>query len=211
MNVLAVLWDVDGTLINSAEQLFKDCCRAAQKLGLRIPPREEFLTVWALPWAQLLKALWPNISEEVFNERFEEQSAQAVSGARRVLLKLKKDGHFLAVISNRERLSLKERMEHVGMPFGLFDYVQAVDDFEFAKPDPRVFNRALLLLSNRGIPRSKVIFIGDALADFQAAKEAHIEFVAVLTGGVTKGQFLVAGLNKSHILESVRDLPKFLT
>lgn len=206
----AVILDIDGTLIEAYEQLFEDCCRVARKLGLRIPTRQEFLAVLPLPWPQLLNTLWPNISEEAFNEQFEEQPAKAVSGARKVVLGLKKKGYFLAIISNREWGSLCVRMDQVKMPLDIFDYVQAVDDYPFCKPDPRVFNRALTLASKKGIPRSRVVYVGDTLLDYEAAKGAGIMFVAVLTGGTTKEQFLSAGLDEAYILESVRDLPKFL-
>ena len=206
----AVILDIDGTLIEAYEQLFKDCCRTAQKLGLRAPSRQEFLAVLPLPWAQLLNTLWPDISVEAFNEQFKEQPAKAVPGARRVILGLKKKGYFLAIISNREWGSLCVRMDQVKMSLDIFDYVQAVGDFEFAKPDPRVFNRALTVASKKGIPRSRVVYVGDTLLDYEAAKGAGIMFVAVLTGGTTREQFMAAGLDEAFILNSVKDLPDFL-
>lgn len=181
-----VIWDVDGTLIDSAGQMFKDCCRAAERLGLRAPSFEEFLAVWARPWPELLNSLWPGVDVKAFSEQFEEGPPKAVPGARKTLLRLKKKWCFQAIISNRKHMSLAERMAWVKMPLDMFDYVQAVDDYPFCKPDPRVFNGVLALAAKKDIPRSRVVYVGDTLSDYQAAKGARIMFVAVLTGGTTK-------------------------
>ena len=211
INILAFFWDVDGTLIFSAEPMYRDCCQAAKKFGLRTPSFEEFLAVWARPWPELLNALWPGVDIEAFNEQFEEGPPKAIPGARKTLLRLGKQGCFQAVISNRERESLTVRMTQAGMPLDIFSYVQAVDDFAFAKPDSRVFNRALSLAAKKGISRSRVVYVGDTLSDLMAAQGAGIMFIAVLTGGATKEQFVTAGLGEVFILNSVKDLPDFLT
>lgn len=207
---IAIFLDVDGTLIDSAGQLFDDCRRAAEKLGLKIPSDEDFSAVWASPWPQFVNALWPDFDFDAFNEQFEEGPAEALSGAREIVSWLRERQFFLALISNRARASLSSRMEQVEMPLELFDYVQAVDDYEFIKPDPRVFNHALSLLSGKGISASKAIFVGDALSDCEAAMGAGIIFIAVLTGVTTREQFIAAGLAEEFILNSVKDIPEFL-
>ncbi|MCX6789877.1 MAG: HAD hydrolase-like protein [Candidatus Gribaldobacteria bacterium] len=214
-NILAVLFDADGTLIDSREWALKYYFLVAKELGLPEVTHEEFLAVWAIPWKQLLNALWPGVDVAAFNKACEKydqgQSIPAIAGAKKVLYELKKKENFLSLISNRRRSSLAEKMSEVGMPFNLFDYVQAVDDFPFCKPNPHVFDPVLFLLSERDIPRSEVVFVGDTLSDLEAARGADIKFIGVLTGGATKQQFVTAGLDEAFILESVRDLPKFLT
>ncbi len=213
MEIKAVLLDADGVLFDSREWSLKYYFLAAENLGLRIPTRKEFLAAWALPWQEFLNTLWPSIDALTFDRavnKLDKEPIPAVPGAKKIVLWLKSRRFFLGLISNRVRVSLEKEMGQAKVPFEFFNYVQAVNDFRFAKPDPRVFNPVLSLLAERGIPRSKAIFVGDTLSDLEAAKGAGITFVGVLTGGATKEQFLAAGLDESHILDSITDLPKFL-
>jgi len=205
--IWAYLFDLDGTLVDSREECWINFFQAARNLGLRTPTREEFLKVWGYPWEEILSKLLPEVNVPLFNathDALKKERMSPVPGVKKALKKLKRKGNFTAVISSRDGESLKEIMEQAGIGFKFFDYVQSFYGSQFSKPDPRVFNRVLSLMAERGIPKSRAVYIGDTLLDLEAAELAGIEFFAVLTGGATEQNFLTAGLDKERILKSVR-------
>jgi phosphoglycolate phosphatase-like HAD superfamily hydrolase len=86
-------------------------------------------------------------------------------------------------------------------------FVQGADATAYHKPDGRVFDPALACLGALAIPRSQVLYVGDALMDHQAATSASIHFVGVATGLVTVEQFKEAGV---PALGRLGELPAYL-
>jgi phosphoglycolate phosphatase-like HAD superfamily hydrolase len=70
-----------------------------------------------------------------------------------------------------------------------FFLLQGSDDEPAHKPDPRVFDRALELLKSKNISRTQVMYVGDALMDYYAARDAGIGFMGIATGFVSQEQF----------------------
>lgn len=87
--------------------------------------------------------------------------------------KLKKDGYLLAVNSNRGN-SLPHLLEHFGMLHFFSLYVCSAHDIK-PKPAPDGLYHICESLS---VDREHTIFIGDSAADYYAAKNANIKFLA---------------------------------
>ena len=54
------------------------------------------------------------------------------------------------------------------------------------------------------------MWVGDSLVDYYAARDAHLQFIAVLTGYTAHQQFRAAGLSNARILTSIAELPNKL-
>lgn len=133
-----------------------------------------------------------------------------VKGANDVLAVLKEQDFFLALISSRERESLERRFREADINLGIFDFIQGLEDCPYHKPDSRVFNPVLWKMRQRSIENEKMVYIGDTLGDYEAARGAGIKFIAVLTGAGAKEDFLEAGLREDCIVESIRNFPEWL-
>ncbi len=77
-------------------------------------------------------------------------------------------------------------------PLERFAIIQGCDLTPVHKPDPHVFDPALAALKKQGIT-TDIVYVGDALSDFYAARDAGLEFIAVTTGLVDKATFQKAG------------------
>ena len=75
----------------------------------------------------------------------------------------------------------------------------------------RVFNNALEQLEGMGLTTANVLYIGDGINDFKAARLRGIKFVATTTGFASREHFIEAGLDGGLILPSFNRLPSFLS
>jgi phosphoglycolate phosphatase-like HAD superfamily hydrolase len=66
--------------------------------------------------------------------------------------------------------------------------LQGTDDEPTHKPDPKVFEKALGILAAKKIGKDETVYVGDALMDYYAARDAGIGFIGVSTGLVSKEQ-----------------------
>jgi phosphoglycolate phosphatase len=213
MLIKAVLFDWDGTLVDSLPHIFEMLSVVAKKLNLGAVSQERIKENLGKTWVDFLGSLWP---EEVnlvvrFNQAYEECGFEkkiipAIPNVHRVIKKLKQQSYFLGIISNRDRQSWEKRFSECEIGLDSFDYVQVLDDSPYEKPDPRVFDAVKERLNG-----FKAIYVGDTVSDFHATVGTGIKFVGVLTGPTTVGRFIEAGVNIWNIIPSVADLPDFLS
>lgn len=114
---------------------------------------------------------------------------------------MKERGYFQAILSNRTRL-LERRLEEAGYDWGLFKVFQP----RVKKPAKEAFNEIFDQFGMSG--EIKYIFIGDHIVDYECAKANDIEFYALVNDD--GGGFVSAGLDKSRIFTSFRNILKAL-
>jgi len=68
----------------------------------------------------------------------------------------------------------KKDLTATGFPVEKFFLIQGSDDVPVHKPDPHVFDHALGLLKAKGIASNETLYVGDALMDFYAARDAGL-------------------------------------
>ncbi len=149
--------------------------------------REEALRLWEAFHIRLLTGL--GLGEEAkglaryFVEHWDDPRFwPLVPGAREVLEALKARGYPLAVVSNWDGL-LPEVLEAVGLrPY--FDHLAVSALVGVAKPDPRLFQEALLAL---GVAPGEALHIGDSEADRLGAEALGLGFLPFDPLGETPG------------------------
>jgi len=213
MEIKAVIFDVDGTLIDSRQHHLESTAMVAKHMGLPVPADEEILETFGMPAERYVGKFWPDLNLKDFDSAyvscgFRRKKIPAVPGAKETVDILSRN-RFIGIITNRRSFSLKRRFMDIGIQLEIFDFVQTVDCAPAIKPDPRVFNTVLSLLE-RGhrLLKQQILYVGDTLIDFEAARGAGLPFVAILDGGASGEKFLNAGLSKERIM-SIRDLPFF--
>lgn len=181
----ALLFDLDGTLIDTAPEIAEALNRTLAWLGLP-PAAPEVVRGWIGDGARALvgKALgrpatdaeWDFFSFEY--ARACGSSSKLYPGTRAMLERLHAKGFRMAVLTNKE-----SRFAHKLLAMhditGHFDLLVAGDTLPFKKPDPRVIGHALAALD---VPAEEAALIGDSPTDIRTAKAAGVRAWAVRHG-----------------------------
>jgi len=202
-----VIFDLDGTLIDSYQALFLAFIHTYQNMGLAPLTDEEVRRVLGHGVSSTFRDL---LGEErvpqamsLFRQKYEEvmrPNTHLLPGAREVLEALHRRGIKLAVATNKIGQFARELFEYLGLD-GLFAIIVGDEDVSQNKPDPEMLLHAI---EKMGLKKEEVIFVGDSPIDIQTAKNAGIRAFAVPTG-VTKREDLEKA-QPTLILDRLLDL-----
>lgn len=211
-HVEAVLLDLDDTLISSygtGKTYFQEIARDA---GLRIPPEEEIRSYWGRTVEGIAKGIWGDDYVR-FMESYENRTERVIPFHDGVEDALRRMSYFLplGIVTSRTKSDTCLAFEKINAdPRTYFRWVFGCDEVDHHKPDPRVFDRILAEMEEVGIRRNGVIYSGDHIFDFFAARDAGLGFYGVTTGVYDRGSFLDSGLADERILDSISELPIML-
>ncbi len=180
----AILFDVDGTLLDSAEFIYQAFYATLLKHVGREVTREEIfkLPSWAL--VQYYEALAPTHDAQALAKTHREVQdnnlhlSRAFDAVHDVLGSIAKAGMKKAAVTNRGKETVASSLRIADI-LHHFDAIVTADDVKNPKPHPEPILKALNML---GIRASKAVMVGDTDVDIIAGKEA-----GVLTIGVTYG------------------------
>jgi HAD superfamily hydrolase (TIGR01509 family) len=202
----AVLWDLDGTLVDSREyhwQSWRDTLAAEgialtydrflASFGLR---NDRILGEWLGPGATPDRVARIGDAKEAEYRRLAESSGLVpLPGAAEWVSRLHADGWRQAVASSAPRRNIEVMLRVLKLDH-YFQAIAAAEDVDKGKPDPQVFLKAASLLTR---PPSRCIVVEDAAAGIEAARRAGMRCI-----GVNPGATLAADWS----VESLEDLPR---
>ena len=195
----AVIFDVDGTLVDSVDLHAAAWQRALAKFGHDVSFEmvrgqigkggdkliPVFLSDRDRDYHGVAMEQWRG---ELFRSEYL-PLVRPFSAVPALLRRIRAAGLKVAVGSSAKTPELKAYLD-IAEIAGLVDVVTSSDDVEQSKPDPDVFNVALQKL---GIPASDTVVIGDTPYDATAAKRAGIEAIGVLSGGFAESDLRESG------------------
>ncbi len=207
----AVLFDVDGTLVDSNYlhvhawvQAFADAGRPvdAWRVHRRI----------GMGSGRLLRELLGDDTGDLADRVKQEHTARYADlagllrpfdGARELVQALADRGARVVLATS----AAPEEVERLREVLGVDDLVQvtASQDVDEAKPEPELVEVAL---ERAGVPADRAVFVGDSVWDVQAAVRAGVPCVAVLSGGTSAAELTEAGAVAVHddVAVLLRDL-----
>jgi HAD superfamily hydrolase (TIGR01549 family) len=211
--VKAIIFDWDNTIVKSFDYLVLYHQKVSRQLGWPPVTDEQIRAVWGRPFEELIQALWPKCNSKDFYVAYQRhilsETVPEVEGAVAAITKLQ--GLFLlGIVTAAPRFEVEHFLAQLGLNKADFFLIQAADESKYHKPDPRVFDILITLLRERNIGKSEILYIGDSLIDFYAARYAFLQFIAVLTGSTNREQFQAAGVSTQDILKSIIELPRRL-
>ncbi|HUQ06937.1 MAG TPA: HAD family hydrolase [Kofleriaceae bacterium] len=186
---LGVIFDVDGTLVNSNDAHAHAWVEAFTEAD--IP--SSFARVRGLIGMGGDKLVAevagyddddPRISEigdrraEIFRERWL-PTVRPLPGARALVERLRDRGVPIALATSARKDELEGVLDRLGMP-DLAEVATSSDDADRSKPDPDIVVAAIERL---GLPHDRIVMVGDTPYDLEAAHRAGIGLVAVRSGG----------------------------
>jgi len=206
LHAKAVLFDLDGTLIESFHGILATFNHALAEMGapeiayadLRKyvgPPLEQ-------SFAELVGTDRAKEGAAVYRERYLEVCVELSSpmpGATDVLGEMRHRGHGVSLVTNKKGSVARFMVEGMGLaPY--FDRVVGAGDGPRAKPD-----MLLHALEHHGVDPADALYVGDTPGDLIAARAGGIRAVALTTGFF--GADDLARFEPEIILDDLRDLP----
>jgi 2-phosphoglycolate phosphatase len=210
-NILLVIFDLDGTLLDAYQAIYRSVNFTLGILGY--PAQKEQIIRRAVGWGDrnLLMAFIKEKDIDRALAVYRRHHAKSLlsgtrlfPGVRGLLSALRKKGCMLAVASNRPTRFSLILLRHCGLR-KFFDMVLCGDKVKRGKPDPEILRSIMKKLD---ISSGRTIYVGDMVIDIQAARRAGCSSVAVVTGSSTRAE--LAKEKPEAILPQVRDLLKLL-
>ena len=198
----AVIFDLDGTLLNTIDTIKYYCDNALTKNGFNPIPTDKY-KIMVGNGAKLLVERAMSYTREwsaeefdkvftAYNEAYDADTLYLTApydGIVDMLKSLKKEGYKTAVLSNKPDFAT---VDVVNTVFGeeLFDIVRGAVDGVPLKPDPTA---VLGIMKEMEITAEDAIFVGDTKVDIATGKNANLYSVGVLWGFRDEKELTEAG------------------
>lgn len=180
----AVLWDVDGTLVDTAELHFQAWLKLAQELGKPFT-RADFAATFGWRNPEIIPKLFGIDSEsevarlgDYKEDLYRGEAAKGIAllpGVQALLDGIAAAGGRQAIGSSAPRRNI-ELILTITKTASHFGAIIAMEDTQRGKPDPQVF---LLGAEKLGVPAERCIVLEDAPAGIQAAKAGGMKAIGV--------------------------------
>ena len=211
----AVLFDLDGTLIDT-KRLYLECYRRAVEPRLaRRPSDDELMALRPRSELRFLGTLVPATELEAcladFWTHYDALHAThfggVYDGVPELLAGLRAAGHPLGVVTGKSRRSWEITGPVAAL--GPFDVLVLDDDVPAAKPDPHGIRVALERL---GTPAARAVYVGDTLSDVLAARAAGVTPIAATWGRRSDPQGFAerAAAEGARIVRHPKEVPPLL-
>jgi len=208
-----IVFDWDGTLMDSEGRIVACLQKAAQALGREVPPAERAREVIGLGLHQAVARLFPDASQtevqrlaDAYRRHFlgdELEHSQLFPGARELLEELAGAGLFLAVATGKSRRGLEKELELTGLG-DLFHVTRCADE-TLSKPNPQML---LEILDYTGREPEQALVVGDTEFDMLMAANAGTPAVGVSHGVHPPERLREAGA--LVIFDRLEELPAWL-
>lgn len=184
-----ILFDLDGTLIDSTEAILESFSVAYDTFGRAMPEEDEIKKLIGHPLDMMFRMLGvPNSQADAYVDAYKEYY-RLISRKKTTLLPLAKEAVKLAatigtlgVVTTKTARYSEELLEHLGV-MHYFEVLIGRESVTHPKPHPEPILKAL---SHLKADASRTWMIGDTPMDLIAANEAGVQGIGVLCGYGTK-------------------------
>jgi len=196
----AVLWDLDGTLVDSAEMHFRAWQETLEEHGVSVT-RERFLETFGQRNDAILGQWLPGGPRERIPEIGEAKEVryralvaaeglEPADGAADWVRRLDERGWRQAIASSAPRLNVEVVVETLGLA-RYFEVRVAAEDVRTGKPEPEVF---LVAARRLDTPVTRAVVVEDAPAGVEAARRAGMPSIGVGATGLDGADIVVSSL-----------------
>jgi len=208
----AVLFDLDGTLIDTIELILSSARHAFEGWPRATPTDEEWVRGIGTPLVQQLRG-YAETEEEVallleryrrYQHEHHDRLTRCYDDVPEVVASLAERGHPLAVVTSKASPIARQSLGYVGLD-RYFPVVVGYEDTTRHKPEP---DPVLLALSRLGTSAKNAVFVGDSPHDVYAGNAAGVATIAALWGPFDRAT--LARARPNHFIECLADLPVVL-
>lgn len=181
--IRCVLFDLDGTLIDTLNLYVRAVVQTLQATGHNLMSLEEVLSLRLNSEPRLMAHFYPPDEVEDAHQRFLENYRDlhatyfegVYPGVDGLLTSLRSRGIKMGIVSGKSRGAWEITREHTGL--GAFDTLVFDDDVSAPKPDCEGLVKAM---NNLSASPSDTVYVGDSVDDLEAATAAEVSFLAAL-------------------------------
>ena len=214
MSYKAVLFDMDGTLLDTLEDLCDSTNHALAQMGYPLRGIEEIRRFIGNGAEKQIRRAVPEGTSEgkimetlaAFRAYYQDHcqiKTKVYDGLLDVLSELKEKGVKMAVVSNKPDAAVKKlSREYFG---DRLDYAIGPSDGVRCKPYPDMAEEALKSL---GVEKKDAVFVGDSEVDVQTGLNAGLDVIAVSWGFRSREVVIEAGASK--IADNASELEKLI-
>lgn len=182
--VRAILFDLDGTLIDTNELIIESFMYTFNILGKSSPSRDEIINCFGEYLSYTMSKFFGDeneINEAIriyreFNLKYHNEKVSAYKNAHELVKILKNRDYKLGVVTSKSRISAVRGLEHFDLK-KYFDVIVAGDDVKNHKPHEEPILSACAYLK---VSPSECIMVGDSVYDIQSGKRAGTKTCGVL-------------------------------
>jgi len=213
LNAKAILFDLDGTIVDSRDAYVEAAQIAFQAIGLEQPTLQTALTIpkrleQRLPIDDLTHTNTPRFLDAYLKSFYAitKVKTKPISNIHATLEVLQQKAK-LAIVTMRNvpNGTVAKELQQFGLA-QYFSHIATTQDTYKPKPSPEAFIKALKVID---VQITECLIVGDSVIDITAGKAAGAKTVAVLSGLYTKPE--LAKLNPDLILENVTRLPNCIS
>ena len=182
-----IIFDWDGTLVDSQAQIINCVQLAFEQIGLEKPKASDVRHIIGLSLEAAFYRLVPDINHslvtqlaDAYRQRSSANSNHATelfSGVRNGLLNFRTQGFYLAVATGKSRPGLDAALNGSNLT-EFFDITRCADETR-SKPDPLMLDE---ILTDMNIDADKALMIGDTSYDIEMANNIGMDSIAVTYG-----------------------------
>ena len=221
--IFTILFDLDGTLVDTAPDLMRAHNYVMKKFGYPTKSTEEIRNlVGQGAGAMLGRSIWGQAKKEfgkVQNEKIKKEMIDAfidyygkniinestlINGVKEFLKWCKEKKISMAVCTNKQEHLAIDLLKKIGI-YDYFEYVAGSNTFDYCKPDPRHLTNVIEILGGE-IKRS--IMIGDSETDANAGKNAGIPVVLLEDGYTEKNTIEIY---HNHLIKDFIGIEKIIS
>lgn len=197
----AILWDLDGTIINSEEGITKCVQYALRAQGIDEPDLKKLLCFIGPPLDPVFREKYGMTADEAwqsvvkYRERFDAEGifeCQLYDGVKDVIIDMKRKGYLLALASSKPETACKRILEHFGLTPYFDEVVGSTLDGSISTKQ-QVLEELGRRMSSLCIGKDEMCLIGDTKYDAAGAKAYGIRCIGVSYGFGTRDEMLAAG------------------
>lgn len=210
MSYQLLIFDWDGTLIDSTGRIVSSFQSAAAELGMRVPPDEDVRNIIGLGLKEAIEEVMPELElaevdalAQAYSRHYLEVDKTPTALFESVetgLNQLRQSGFRLAVATGKSRRGLDRVMSATGLG-ELFEITRCADEAR-SKPDPLMLHQ---ILQSSGVSADTALMVGDTDYDVNMATNAGVTSVAVTYGAHDR-----ARLDRAAPTHSVDSFVEFL-
>lgn len=207
-----IVFDWDGTLLDSAGAIVQAIQAASRDLNLTVPDDNRARHVIGLGLVNALRHAVPDLSPDRYQamvDRYRyhylagDHQLTLFSGVPQMLERLHAAGHILAVATGKSRVGLERALDHSGLR-PLFQASRCADECH-SKPHPQMLEE---LTAEFGVSNESTVMIGDTSHDLLMASNAGVDSLAVTYGAHAHAH--LTEYNPRACLHSVGELDLWL-
>ena len=220
---LTILFDLDGTLVDTAPDLMNAHNHVMKKFGYETKSTEDIRSlvgkgtkslIGRSVWGQAKKEFGKVDNNEIKKEMVSEfinyyakniaNESKLINGVLDFLKWCKKNNISMGVCTNKQDYLAVDLLKKINI-YQYFEYVAGSNTFDYCKPDPRHLTDIIEILQG---DLKKSLMIGDSETDSSTAKAANIPFI-LLEDGYTEKK--VKEIPHDHLIKDFIGIEKIIS